>query len=261
MQNRQLRASLVDHFPKDIFLSRDTYPNIHGYDCDIDQWPLSRFSLHQQYLWFHRFQYLYLWPLYGLYTIKWQFLDDFRPVVTGRLGLLPFRRPQREELARFVLGKIQFFCLAFAIPLSFHPMEAVLGLYVLVFYVNGLIFTIVVQLSHLVSHTDTPRPSSDGNFLDTDWAVHQARASCDFCQDNKLLSWFLGGLNFQVEHHLFPTVCHMHYAGMAPIVKSVCLERSIPYNTHSSLIEGLRSHHHHLRSLAQQPLDTTSPSR
>jgi linoleoyl-CoA desaturase len=233
-------------------LVHHTYPNIHEYDCDIDQWPLSRFSPHQPRLWFHRFQHIYLWPLYGLYSIKWQLFDDFVPVVTGRVGALPLPRPRGPELARFILGKLGFFGLAFAVPLMLHPAYAVLGLYLVAFFVNGVLFTIVVQLSHMVTHTVTPRPSGAGDVLDVDFAVHQAQASCDFCQPNRVLSWLLGGLNFQVEHHLFPGICHVHYPGMAPIVREVCRELGVPYNTHASLLEGLRSHQQHLRSMGQQ---------
>jgi linoleoyl-CoA desaturase len=234
-------------------LIHHTYPNIHEYDCDIDQWPLSRFSPHQPHLWFHRFQHLYLWPLYGLYTIKWQWIDDFTPLVTGRVGVLGFERPRGGELARFVLGKVGFAGLAFAIPLSLHSAPAVLGLYLAVFCLNGFLFTVVVQLSHMVTHTVTPRPAGAGDALDVDFAVHQAQASCDFCQDNKVLSWLLGGLNFQVEHHLFPGICHVHYPRMAPIVRGVCRELGVPYNAHASLFAGLRSHQQHLRSMAQAP--------
>jgi linoleoyl-CoA desaturase len=234
-------------------LVHHTYPNIHEYDCDIDQWPLSRFSPHQPHLWFHRFQHLYLWPLYGLTTIKWQWVDDFKPLLAGRVGVFPFARPRGAELVRFMAGKLVFFALAFGLPLALHPVPAVLGLYFLTFYVHGMLFIIVAQLSHMVTHTVTPRTSELGAMLDVDFAVHQAQASCDFCQHNKVLTWLLGGLNFQVEHHLFPGICHVHYPAIAPIVRDVCGALGVPYNTHLSLLEGLKSHHQHLRTLARKP--------
>ncbi len=239
-------------------LIHHTYPNIHEYDCDIDQWPLSRFTPHQPHLWFHRFQHIYLWPLYGLYTIKWQLVDDFIPVITGRVGVLPFRRPSGVELARLLLGKLAFVVLAFAIPLSLHPLGVVLCFYLLTFFVNGLLFTLVVQFSHLVPHAVTPRPSGAGDVMDVDFAVHQAQASCDFCQANTVVTWFVGGLNFQVEHHLFPGICHVHYPRIAPIVREVCADIGVPYNVHASLLDGLRSHHQHLRSMARQPAEVAA---
>lgn len=228
-----------------------TYPNIHEYDCDIDQGALARFSPHQPRRWFHRFQHIYLWPLYGLYTVKWQLVDDCKPVVTGRIGLASFRRPRIAELIFLVGGKLTFFCVALLMPLSLHPAGAVLGLFLLTFYVNGLIFICVVQLSHLVELTDTPKLAADEKVLDSDWSVHQARASCDFSQGSRIVSWFLGGLNYQIEHHLFPRVCHVHYPGMAPIVRDTCREFGVPYNTHASVIKGIMSHQAFLRRLAQ----------
>jgi linoleoyl-CoA desaturase len=234
------------------------YANIHEYDCDIDQWPLGRLSPHQRHLWFHRFQHIYLWPLYGLYTMQLQFVEDFRAVLSGRLGSLTMHRPTGVELARFLVGKVAFFSLAFALPASRHPVGAVIALYFLAFYINGLCFTIVSQLSHLVSETETPRPRGDR--LDVDWSVHQLLASCDFSQRNRVLSWYLGGLNFQVEHHLFPYICHVQYSRVAPIVRNVCRELGLPYNVHVNLLDGLRSHYRYLQRLAQPPqLPATTP--
>lgn len=227
------------------------YPNVHDYDCDIDVGPLLRLSPHQPHLWLHRFQHIYLWPLYGLHLLKWQFIDDVVPLITGRLGALRFRRPRGYDLAHYLLGKTAFVVLAFVIPMSLHAPAAVLGLYLLIAYVNGMIFVYVVQLSHLVECTETPRPSQIGAQLDSDWAVHQVEASCDFSQQNRVLSWLLGGLNFQVEHHLFPKVCHVHYPALAPIVRDACREFDVPYNTHASVLAGLRSHHRFLRHLGQ----------
>jgi linoleoyl-CoA desaturase len=232
-----------------------TFANLHEYDCDIDIGKLGRLSPHQPFLPMHRFQHFYLWVLYGFYSIKWQFIDDIKPFITGRLGFFEFNRPGGFDLFAFVAGKVGFLCMAFVLPLTRHSLVSVLALYFLVYFINGTLFVIVVQLSHLVEQTETPAASFDRDVraLDVAWANHQAQASCNFSQKNALLSWFLGGLNFQVEHHQFPRICHVHYPMIAPIVATACKEFGIAYNLHPSIAAGLRSHFRHLRSLANPP--------
>jgi linoleoyl-CoA desaturase len=228
------------------------YPNIHEYDSDIDIGGLGRFSPHQPFRSVHRFQHYYLWPFYALYSLKWQFVDDFKPFLTGRFGKCKFVRPRGLDLCLFVLGKLVCVYLGLVLPLTRHSIAAVLVCWLIVYFVSSILFVIVVQLSHLVEETQASLLSlrQEENVIDDDWAMHQAKASCDFSKANRALSWFLGGLNFQVEHHLFPGLCHVHYAKIAGIVEQTCKEFGVPYNTHSSVAAGLRSHFHYLRRLA-----------
>jgi linoleoyl-CoA desaturase len=186
-----------------------TWPNVEGVDDDIDAGSLARLSPGQPRRSFHRIQHIYMWPLYCFLAVKWQLYDDFAIVVRGRMGGRPFPRPRGSDLAVFVGGKLVFFGLAFALPLLLHPVWRVVAVYLLVSAVAGLTLSVVFQLAHCVPEAQT------GQELGS-WAARQVQSSVDFARDSRLLRWYVGGLNMQIEHHLFPQICHLHYAGMAP---------------------------------------------
>ena len=182
-----------------------TWPNLEGVDDDIDTGSLARLSPGQPRRFYHRFQHLYMWPLYCFLSIKWQLFDDFATVVRGSMSGRPFPRPRGAELAVFLGGKLVFFGLAFGLPLLLHPVWTVLGTYLLVSAVAGLTLSVVFQLAHCVPEAETgPELGS--------WAARQVQSSVDFARDSRLLNWYVGGLNLQIEHHLFPQISHPHYA-------------------------------------------------
>jgi linoleoyl-CoA desaturase len=219
-----------------------TWPNVTGVDDDIDVGPLGRLSPHQPRLAIHRLQHLYLWPLYGFLAIKWQLFDDFRALATGCLGSQPLPRPGGKELVTLVGGKLLFAGWAFGLPLLLHPAGTVLAVYVACAAVAGLTLSVVFQLAHCVSEA----AASTG---EEPWAVRQAQASVDFAQHSRILGWYLGGLNFQIEHHLFPKVCHLHYGRLAPVVAATCREYGVSYHSHPTLGAALLAHFRHLRDL------------
>jgi linoleoyl-CoA desaturase len=133
-----------------------TYVNIAGIDKDIDLGMLARLTPHQKKLVFHRWQHIYLWLLYGLLVIKWQFIDDFRYVITGKIGEHQFPRPKGWELVMFAAGKMLFFTWAFWIPLQYHPVEVVIFYYWLVALVMGLMLSMIFQLAHCVEEAQFP---------------------------------------------------------------------------------------------------------
>ena len=162
-----------------------TYVNITGHDTDIDLGVLARLTPHQQRLAFHRWQHLYLWPLYGLLAIKWQLLDDFRKLVRGRISNQPFPRPRGSELVIFVAGKTTFFTLAFGIPLLFHSVGVVLLYYVVAGLVTGTVLSVVFQVAHCVDEADFPMPRAGTGRIDHAWAVHQAETTVDFARRSR----------------------------------------------------------------------------
>src|SRR5262249_36676403 len=184
------------------------FVNITGHDDDIDLGIFGRLTPHQKRLKFHRFQHFYLWVLYGLLPTKWQFYDDFRDVVTGRIGAHRFPRPRGWDLATLIGGKIVFFSLALTIPLLLHPVWTVLLFYALASFVQGVTLSVVFQLAHCVEEADFPLPRLGAGRMETTWAVHQVETTVDFARGNRFLSWIIGGLNFQIEHHLFPRISH-----------------------------------------------------
>ncbi len=228
-----------------------TYTNVTGYDDDIDVGPLARLTPHQRHLPFHRFQHIYLWFLYGFLPIKWHFLDDFRDVIVGHIGGTPMPRPKGWDLALLLGGKAVFFTLALGIPLLFHPWWAVLAVYAGASIVQGIVLSVVFQLAHCVEETRFPLPDPATHRLADSWAVHQVQTTVDFSQNNHPLTWFVGGLNFQVEHHLFPQICHVHYPAIASIVRQTCAELGLPYVAQPTLRRGILSHYRWLRHMGR----------
>jgi linoleoyl-CoA desaturase len=226
-----------------------TYTNVVGHDTDIDLAPLARLAPNQRRLAFHRWQHLYLWPLYGLLTIKWQCLDDFRKLVRGRINYHRVPRPSGWELVIFIAGKVVFATLAFVIPLQFHSPAVVLGYYILTGIVMGFLLSVVFQVAHCVEETEFPMPCASTGRLDHAWAVHQAETSVNFSRESRILSCFLGGLNFQIEHHLFPRISHVHYPAISSVVEQTCREFGIRYMVHRSWWAGIRSHFRWLRRM------------
>jgi len=231
------------------------YVNITGYDTDIDIGILGRLSPHSPRLPFHRWQHFYLWPLYGFLAAKMEFVDDFKRIITGRIGKHGFPRPTGRDLLIFILGKVIFFAWAFCIPLMFHPLGTVLFFYAVGVSVLGITLSVVFQLPHCVRQADFPLPEKAGR-IEAPWAVHQAQATLGFNRQSAILRWALGGLNFHLEHHLFPTICHIHYPAIARIVEETCREHGVKYGEHPSFRSGIASHYRWLRLMGAEDVTT-----
>jgi linoleoyl-CoA desaturase len=222
-----------------------TYPNVTGYDDDINIGILGRLSPQIKYRSFYRAQGVYLWILYGFLAIKWHLVDDFYSLIIGRIGGHKIPRPKGRDLAIFICGKVAFFSMAFFIPMMFHPVLAVLGVYALAAFVSGVVLSVVFQLAHCVEEAEFPTPLviDDGHSkMSTEWAVHQVQTTVDFARGNPVLCWLLGGLNFQIEHHLFNRICHVHYPALSKVVEQTCNDFGIRYAAHKSFFGALASH-------------------
>jgi linoleoyl-CoA desaturase len=226
-----------------------TYANITGQDTDIDLGVLGRLTPHQRRLGFHRWQHLYLWPLYGLIAIKWEIFDDFRDVITGRIGSHRFPRPKGLDLAIFLAGRAIFFGLAFVVPLLLHPVWVVLPVYGVAVFALGIALSVVFQLAHCVEEAEFPMPREDTGCIENAWAMHQVETTVDFARRSKVATWLLGGLNFQVEHHLFPRICHVNYPDLSKLVEETCREFGVRYREHRSIAAGIASHFRWLRRM------------
>ena len=227
-----------------------TYANIHEHDDDIEVGFFGRLAPDQQWRRFHRLQHIYLWVLYGLLPVKWQLFDDFHSIARGSIGNYKFSRPKGWNLVVFLGGKLQFYFLAFGLPMLFHKWYLVLGLYLLACWVMGIMLSIVFQLAHVVEEAEFPLPNDHGK-IETHWAVHQVQTTVDFARRNPVLCWFLGGLNFQIEHHLFPRICHIHYPRISKLVEETCREFGVQYHAHKSFFAGVASHFRWLRQMGQ----------
>ncbi len=228
-----------------------TYVNIPGYDTDIDVGGLACLSPHHPRHAFHRWQHLYIWPFYGMLTVKWHLINDFRYIITGRVGPHHFPRPRGWELVVFIGGKVVFASLAFAVPMLFHPVWVVLFYYAVAALVLGMAMSLVFQVPHVVEHSDFPLPLPGTERMETPWAVHQVRVTTDFNRHNPVVTWALGGLNLHMEHHLFPTISHVNYPAISDIVKETCREFGVEYKEHKSFTEGVVSHFRWLRQMGR----------
>jgi len=230
-----------------------TFVNVAGYDTDINLVGLGRLTPHHRHLWFHRWQHIYVWLLYGAMAMKWHLYDDFRLALTGRMAQHCVPRPRGSEWIVFLGGKLVFLSLAFAIPLALHPAWAVAGIYVVTGVVLGSVLAVVFQLAHCVEQADFPMEVESGR-MRMPWAVHQVETSVDFARANRAAGWLLGGLNFQIEHHLFSRICHVNYSMIAPVVEQTCREFGVAYKHNETLLGAVRSHCNWLRAMGRAPI-------
>lgn len=228
-----------------------SYTNITGVDGDIDLGILGRLSPHQQRRGWHRFQHLYLWFLYGFITFKWQFKDDTMALLTGKLGGTKVPPPGKLDLVMTIIGKMLFLSLAFVIPLYFHHWTHVAAMFFLASFVQGVLLSVVFQLAHCVEEAEFPLPEEGTERIENAWAVHQVETTVDFSQQGRLATWFTGGLNFQIEHHLFPHICHIHYPQIARIVQQTSEEYGVAYHTHPNVMTAVKSHYNWLKRMGQ----------
>lgn len=230
-----------------------TWTNLDGIDDDIDAAPFLRLAPTQPRRWYHRLQHWYAWLLFGFLPPKWAFYDDFKAVASGRIGSRPMPRPRGADLALFVAGKLVFTALVFGVPLAAgHSLLATLFGYGVYSLVTGICISLVFQLAHCVESTDFPSLDARGVRAPRPFFEHQLATTADFSPRNPVLTWYVGGLNYQVEHHLLPQVSHVHYPAIAPIVRAACAEHGVPHLRYDGLFGAVRSHLRHLRRLGER---------
>ncbi len=227
------------------------YTNVHDVDDDLDAGILMRMSVHQKKLGLHRLQHFYFWFLYCLLYLFWIFYSDFRKYFSGKIGAVPLKKMSVMDHVYFWIGKVLFASVFMIIPIyEFGFVDWLLG-FLAMTCVAGFVLSIVFQLAHTVEDTAFPLANEVSGKMEDEWAVHQLKTTADFATRNKFVSWFVGGLNFQVEHHLFPRVSHIHYPAINRIVKQACAEYKVTYIEYRSVGKAILSHMFYLRSLAK----------
>lgn len=242
-------SSFYWHFKHGVF--HHTYTNIAGQDDDVELGIYGRLTPHGTWRSYHRWQHLYLWPLYGFLAMKWHLFDDFKTFFLGRIGNHRVPRPRGVDLAVFFAGKAIFLGWTMVIPLMVHPIGTVALFYAIASLFLGLVLSVVFQLAHVVEEADFPLPEPVDNRMANSWAVHQIETTVDFSRRSPIAAFLLGGLNFQVEHHLFPQICHVNYPAISPVVEQTCREYGVRYRSHDSFWNGVASHYRWLRRLGQ----------
>lgn len=221
-----------------------TYTNIAGHDEDISPRPILRFSPHSKLLKMHKYQYIYAWFLYGLMTITWISFKDFKQLGDyTKSGILEKRENLVVAWSVLILTKIVYFGYALVIPMIFAPFAwwVILLAFIFTHYVAGFLLGIIFQPAHVMEENEFPLPSEEG-VIGENWLVHQLKTTMNFASKSRIFSWYVGGLNFQVEHHLFPNVCHVHYRNISKIVRQTAKEFDLPYKSLDTFREALVLH-------------------
>jgi linoleoyl-CoA desaturase len=232
-----------------------TYTNITGMDDDIADKPALRLSPHSPQNKSHRYQWWHAFFLYGLMTLYWATAKDFLQWVRYRRSKVnsATTASYRWMLVKLIAGKLIYFGIFLVLPLlAGIPFSEVIIGFILMHFLAGLMLTVIFQLAHSLEGTSHPMPNHEG-IIQNDWAIHQMHTTMNFAPHNKWLSWYVGGLNFQVEHHLFPKISHVHYPALAPIVQATANEFDIPYLQQESFAKALGAHIRFLKTLGRLP--------
>ena len=228
-------------------INHHTYTNIEGMDDDIDIQPWIRVHDEQPKYWFHRFQHIYWIVLYGTTYLLWVYVKDFTKYFSGKIGESNFRKMNVKEHIVFWVSKLTYVSVFIGFPIYQVGLgETLLG-YGIIAFVCGLVISVVFQLAHVVEDVQFPVSVGTTNKMENEWAVHQVLTTANFATKSKSISWLVGGLNFQVEHHLFPKISHIHYPQISKLVKETCKQFDVAYNEYPTLLSALRSHVIHLR--------------
>lgn len=226
-----------------------TYTNISEMDNDLDTGGLLRLSPDQKWRPWHRFQHLYAFPVYSFLSLSWLTFSDFRKFFSGRIGDYKLRKPSAYEAALFFLTKIFYFGYTLVLPMFFHPVAYVIIGFVGVQLVLGFTLSIVFQLAHTVEGNTFPKPHPQTGIVENEWAIHEVETTADFAPKSRIAAWYMGGLNFQIEHHLFTKVCHIHYPAISKIVENTCREFNVAYVAYPTLRSAVAAHYRFLREL------------
>jgi linoleoyl-CoA desaturase len=246
-------------------IAHHTYTNVAEYDEDIALAPLGRMSSFQEWHRYQKYQKYYLFFFYGFMTIRWQIVNDFRTLIRGKVGESRIRWPKGWNFVGFWGGKIVFVTLMIALPLithwSWHGAVMVGLVYLGVSMAFSFVLALTFQLAHCVDEALFISPSDvdpESGKVKMEWYEYQIRTTADFCPNSRVLTWFMGGLNFQLEHHLFAKEAHIHYPAIAKIVRQKCAEHGLPYLCKPTLVQAIGAHVRHLHNMGQRP--TAAPA-
>lgn len=229
-----------------------TYTNIEGLDDDIEAKPLLRLCETQKHYYIHRFQHFYFWFAYSLLYIWWVLFTDYKKYFLRKIGPIPLKKMHISDHISFWGFKLLHAFLFIGLPIYVVGFSSwIIGFLIYAMF-TGFVLSIVFQLAHTVEHTHFPQANELTGKMDDEWAVHQLKTTANFATRNKLICWWVGGLNFQVEHHLFPRISHVHYPAISKIIKKACQDFNIPYIEYPKMRLAIVSHVSHLKNLSRK---------
>lgn len=228
-----------------------TYTNIDGIDDDIAKTPLLRMSESQPRFKAHRFQHIYLPFLYAISTIFWVLVKDFQHYFFGNGYAVEVAKMKGIDHLVFWSTKLVYFGLYLVFPIYVWGIWPTIVGFTLMHIMLGTVMSFVFQLAHVVENVEFEHAVGEEVQIENEWAIHQIATTSDFAPRNKIVSWFLGGLNYQVEHHLFPRISHIHYPAIQKILAKTCEDFGVNYRYYPTMREALSSHFRHMKNLGK----------
>jgi linoleoyl-CoA desaturase len=230
-------------------VAHHTYTNVDGYDGDIEPFPLIRISPYAKYFKIHKWQYIYAYFFYGLGTLSWVFIKDYVKFFQNKVGNYNGQDHARKEYFYLFFYKFLNYSLYLVVPFVFieAPWYHILGGFLVMHWVSGFCLASIFMLAHALEQVTFDKPDEEGNLRDS-FHTHQLSTTVNFATKSKLAAFLTGGLNQQVEHHLFPAICSCHYPALADVVRKTAEEYDQPYQE-LSFTEALASHNRFLKDM------------
>jgi linoleoyl-CoA desaturase len=228
-------------------LIHHSFTNVNGMDDDINIEPYVRTNKYQKKYAAHKFQHIYVTFLYAMTYLNWIWYADFEKYFTNKVGDIKFKKLTWQAHVAFWFGKIGFIVIACVIPIvMFGFLKALVG-FIITAFTCGILLALVFQAAHVVE--DTSFLSGDDKKTEDEWAVTQLNGTANFSTKNPLALFLTGGLNHQIEHHLFPRISHVHYPEISKIVRSTAKEFGYQYHEYKTFFAAVASHYAHLRAM------------
>lgn len=232
-----------------------TYTNVDGIDDDIAKSPIIRQCESQKWVPAHKVQHLYLLPVYSLSILFWVFIMDTTKYFSRKIYTTEAWKMTPKNHLVFWLTKIWYVGMYIVLPIYLFGAAYWAVGYLAYHMTVGLVLSLIFQLAHVVENTEFEHiPLDTTKHIDSAWAEHQVKTTANFAMKNKFINWYAGGLNFQVEHHLFPRISHVHYPAISKIVEETCRAHNMPYNYYDGFWEAVGSHLRVMKTLGQAPV-------
>jgi linoleoyl-CoA desaturase len=229
-----------------------TYTNVDGVDDDINNMPFMRQCSSQAWKPMHRFQSAYMFILYG-FTSLFMFFMDYIKYFSKKIYTTPLKKMNLTDHVIFWGGKLFFIACYIVLPIMVLGWQGWLVGFVISQGTLGLTLALVFQLAHVVEHAEFETAGVDPVKIENEWAIHQVKTTANFAFSNKLVTWFVGGLNYQIEHHLFPRISHIHYPAISKIVRETCEQFELNYIYFPSTRAAIASHVRFMHQMGQRP--------
>jgi linoleoyl-CoA desaturase len=231
-----------------------TYTNVDGVDDDIAKSPLMRQCASQKWVPAHRYQHIYVVLIYAISSFAWVSMMDFNKYFKQKVFTTPLQKMSVKEHIVFWVSKVLYAAFYVVIPallVGWGPWA--IG-FTVMHLCMGLALALVFQLAHVVEHAEFEAAAGmEHKLIENEWAIHQVKTTANFAPDNLLVNWYVGGLNYQIEHHLFPRISHVHYPAISNIVKETCQQFNLNYNSFPTMTESIASHFRMMKQLGEKP--------